>query len=50
MVGNDPDADIRGAEAVGMVSRYIHSPQSPPRGAPLPGSCREIASLTDLLK
>ena len=50
MVGNDPDADIRGADAVGMVSRYIHSPQSPPRGAPLPGSCREIASLTDLLK
>ena len=50
MVGNDPEADIRGADAVGMVSRYIHSPQSPPRGAPLPGSCREIASLTDLLK
>ena len=50
MVGNDPLADIRGAETVGMTSRYIHSPQSPPRGAPLPGSCREIASLTDLLK
>ena len=50
MVGNDPDADIRGAEAVGMESRYIHSPQSPPRGAPLPESCREIAALTDLLK
>ena len=50
MVGNDPDADIRGAEAVGMESRYIHSPQSPPRGAPLPESSREIAALTDLLK
>ena len=50
MVGNDPEADIRGAEAVGMASRYIHSPQSPPRGAPLPESCREIAALTDLLK
>ena len=25
MVGNDPDADIRGADAVGMKSRYIHS-------------------------
>ena len=49
MVGNDPDADIRGAEAVGMESRYIHTVQSPPRGAPLPASCREIASLTDLL-
>ena len=49
MVGNDPLADIRGAETVGMTSRYIHSPQSPPRGAPLPACCREIASLEELL-
>ena len=49
MVGNDPAADIRGAQDVGMESRYIHTPQSPPRGAPLPVSCREIALLTDLL-
>ena len=49
MVGNDPDADIRGADAVGMPSRYIHSWQSPPRGAPLPESCIELAALTDLL-
>ncbi len=50
MVGNDPEADIRGAEAVGMPSRYIHTRQSPPRGGPLPGCCREIAALEDLLK
>ena len=50
MVGNDPDADIRGADAVGMKSRYIHSWQSPPRGFCLPESCREILSLEELLK
>ena len=50
MVGNDPDADIRGAAAVGMKSRYIHSWQSPPRGFLLPESCREILSLEELLK
>ena len=50
MVGNDPDADIRGAEAVGMESRYIHTWQSPPRAAPLPPGCREIAALTELLQ
>jgi putative hydrolase of the HAD superfamily len=50
MVGNDPDADIRGADAVGMKSRYIHSWQSPPRGFILPESCREIQSLEELLK
>ena len=49
MVGNDPDADIRGADAVGMPSRYIHSWQSPPRGAPLPEGCVEIAALEELL-
>lgn len=50
MVGNDPQTDVRGAEAVGMASRYIHTRQSPPRGAPLPPGCREIAALEDLLK
>ena len=50
MVGNDPEADIRGAAAVGMKSRYIHSWQSPPRGFLLPESCREILSLEELLK
>ena len=50
MVGNDPYADIRGADSVGMKSRYIHSWQSPPRGFSLPESCREILSLEELLK
>ena len=49
MVGNDPTADMRGAAAVGMEGRYLHSLQSPPRGAPLPEGCREIASLEELL-
>ena len=50
MVGNDPIADIRGADSVGMKSRYIHSWQSPPRGFSLPESCREIMSLEELLE
>lgn len=49
MVGNDPYADIRGADSVGMESRYIHSWQSPPRGVVLPESCREIVALEELL-
>lgn len=53
MVGNDPTADIRGADSVGMKSRYIHSWQSPPRGSAgseLPESCREVLSLEELLE
>ena len=50
MIGNDPFADISGADSVGMKSRYIHSWQSPPRGFSLPESCREIESLEELLK
>ena len=50
MVGNDPIADIRGADSVGMKSRYIHSWQSPPRGFSLPESCGEIMSLEELLE
>ena len=49
MVGNDPYADLFGAAAVGMAGRYLHSWQSPPRGAPLPEGCVEIAALRDLL-
>lgn len=50
MVGNDPVTDIRGADRVGIESRYIHSWQSPPRGFALPESCREILSLEELLQ
>ena len=49
MVGNDPDADIRGADSVGMGSRYFHTHLSPPRTSALPESCREIRSLEELL-
>ena len=49
MVGNDPAADVCGAASVGMESRYIHTWQSPPRGMPMPESCREIAMLEELL-
>ena len=50
MIGNDPFADIRGADSIGMKSCYIHSWQSPPRGFSLPESCREIETLEELLK
>ena len=49
MVGNDPTADIRGADGCGIESRYFHTHQSPPRSGPLPEGCREITRLTDLL-
>ena len=49
MVGNDPAADICGAASAGMESRYIHTWQSPPRGMPMPESCREIVTLEELL-
>ena len=49
MVGNDPDADMRGAAAVGMAGRWLHTPLSPPRDLPLPEGCVEIAGLTELL-
>ena len=29
MVGNDPDADIRGAKRVGLSALYIHTNLSP---------------------
>lgn len=49
MIGNDGTADIQGAAAVGMESRYIHTDISPDRLASLPKSCREIRSLRELL-
>lgn len=49
MIGNDGEADMWGAEAVGMAGRYIHTKQSPARPDRLPETCREIDSLRDLL-
>lgn len=50
MVGNDPVADILGADRVGMESHYIHSWQSPPRGSSLPESNRDNLSIEELLR
>lgn len=49
MVGNDPEADIRGAAAVGLRSRYIRTWHSPPESGVLPESCVEIKDLSELL-
>ena len=49
MIGNDEEADMLGAAAVGMAGRYIHTKQSPDRRHSLPASCREIGSLKELL-
>ena len=49
MVGNDAVADIAGADAAGLQSRYIHTWQSGARPATLPETCREIADLSELV-
>lgn len=49
MVGNDAVADIGGAHAAGLKSRYIHTWQSGDRPASLPEDCAEIADLRELL-
>ncbi len=49
MVGNDAVADIGGADAAGLKSRYIHTWQSGPRPLSLPESAIEIEDLSDLL-
>lgn len=50
MVGNDAIADIAGADAVNLPSRYIHTWQSGARPASLPASCREIKNLSELIE
>ncbi len=50
MVGNDSIADIGGAHAAGLQSRYYHTWQSGERPKALPDTCREIGSLSDLLR
>lgn len=49
MVGNDADADIGGAHAAGLMSRYIHTWQSGAHPAQLPDTCREIRDLSEIL-
>ena len=49
MVGNDAVADVGGADAAGLLSRYYHTGQSGARPDTLPETCREIADLIELL-
>ncbi len=49
MVGNDDVCDCHGAARAGMDSLYIVTEQTPPRRTPLPGRCREITSLMEIL-
>ncbi|MBQ1820595.1 MAG: HAD family hydrolase [Clostridia bacterium] len=48
MVGNDAIADIGGASAAGLLSRYVHTWSSGDRPKTLPDTCREIGDLSEL--
>lgn len=48
MVGNDDDADCRGAALAGLDSMYIRTEQSPPLSGPLPNGCRVLHSITEV--
>lgn len=50
MTGNDINADIAGAETVGMDSFYIHTWQSGEHPQSFPKNCTEINAITDILK
>ena len=49
MVGNDAVADIAGAHAAGLLSRYYHTWQSGAEPDTLPETCRRIPDLSALL-
>lgn len=49
MIGNDMDADMGGAAAVGMIGRYIHTNLSPETQGPLPPNCQQITGLLELI-
>ena len=50
MVGNDDICDCHGASAAGIDSLYIRTEQSPERTLPLPGNCREIGGIGEVLE
>lgn len=50
MIGNDDEADCRGAAAVGMDSVYISTEQSPAISAPLPENCRQVKNLRQIFQ
>ena len=47
MIGNDDEADCRGAAAVGLDSCFLHTEQSPRRAPLLPPNCRILQSIGD---
>ena len=50
MIGNDVNSDIKGADAAGIDSIYIHTIQSGKRPDRLPDDCQEYDSLTAILE
>lgn len=50
MVGNDDIADCHGAAAAGLDSFYLYTEQSPLPTKPLPGNCRRLKNIAQLLE
>lgn len=48
MVGNDDEADCRGAEAAGLDSCYVYTSQSPALTVPLPERCTQLQTIAEL--
>ena len=49
MIGNDDEADCRGAAAAGLDSCFLRTEQSPRHTPRLPENCRSLQSLTDVM-
>lgn len=50
MIGNDDEADCRGAAAVGLDSCYVATEQSPVLTKPLPENCTVLDTIADAMK
>lgn len=50
MVGNDDVCDCHGAAKAGLDSVYVSTWQSPVPKGPLPGNCKQIEKIADLMK
>ena len=49
MIGNDDEADCRGAAAVGLDSCYVKTEQSPALTRPLPENCAVLSVIADAM-
>lgn len=49
MIGNDDEADCRGAAAVGLDSCYVATEQSPALERPLPENCTVLLTIADAM-